>query len=294
MREFKHTHPWTIFLYFLMVIGFTMLIMHPIHVAMAVILSQVLYACVSDRTTFVKHLLFTLLVFCIIALSNPLFVHQGVTIIFYMNGNPMTLESFYYGLGFAGMITSVMTLFQVMNKVMSSDKFIYLFAKTIPTIALMLSMTMRLIPKFQKQTGRILQTQQTLGMDVHQGSPLRRVRRVVTMFSMLTTWAFENSIDTADSMKARGYGVGHRTSFTIFKFTLRDFILIGSTLLCAMVVWWSYQSIFQHFYYYPHVTDFIFTAQAILGYISYGLLFMIPLMVELREVMIWRCVQSNI
>ena len=69
------------------------------------------------------------------ALINPAFNHEGVTIIDYLpSGNPLTLESIIYGLCAAIMIVSVICHFSCYNEVMTSDKFIYLFGKIIPAI----------------------------------------------------------------------------------------------------------------------------------------------------------------
>ncbi len=40
--------------------------------------------------------------------------------------------------------------------------------------------------------------------------------------SILVTWALENAIDTADSMKDRGYVLPGRTAFSIYRFDRRD------------------------------------------------------------------------
>lgn len=42
------------------------------------------------------------------------------------------------------------------------------------------------------------------------------------VLSILITWALENSVDTADSMRSRGYGLPNRTSFSIYRFTFKD------------------------------------------------------------------------
>ena len=77
------------------------------------------------------------------ALINPAFNHEGVTIIDYLpSGNPLTLESIVYGFTSAVMIVSVICHFSCYNEIMTSDKFIYLFGKIIPAMSLIISMTM--------------------------------------------------------------------------------------------------------------------------------------------------------
>ncbi|MEI3176077.1 MAG: hypothetical protein V8S96_06110 [Lachnospiraceae bacterium] len=53
-----------------------------------------------------------------------------------------------------------------------------------------------------------------------------KVRGGVRVFDSLVSWSMENSIDTADAMKARGYGLPGRTNFSLFRFRQRDVILL--------------------------------------------------------------------
>ncbi len=90
--------------------------------------------------------------FVVAALINPAFSHSGKTILSYLpNGNPLTLESIIYGIAAAVMLISVIIWFSCYNEVMTSDKFVYLFGRIIPALSLVLSMTLRFVPKFKAQ-----------------------------------------------------------------------------------------------------------------------------------------------
>ena len=73
------------------------------------------------------------------AVLNPVFNHEGATILIYINDNPITLESIVYGFAAATMFISVIIWFSCYNAVMTSDKFIYLFGRVIPALSLVLS-----------------------------------------------------------------------------------------------------------------------------------------------------------
>ena len=83
----------------------------------------------------------------------------------------------------------------------------YLFGRVIPALSLVLSMTLRFVPLFRRQLEVVRQAQFCIGRDASCGSVWQRVRRAVTIFSIMVTWALENAIETADSMKSRGYGL---------------------------------------------------------------------------------------
>ena len=51
-----------------------------------------------------RNLAYYFFLFLLLAVVNPLFVHNGETILFFMNDNPITLEAFFYGMIVAVMI----------------------------------------------------------------------------------------------------------------------------------------------------------------------------------------------
>ena len=97
------------------------------------------------------------------AVTNPIFVHNGETILFFMNDNPVTLEAFIYGGAASLMIVSVLLWCRCYSAVLTTDKFLYLFGKVIPKLGLILSMAFRFIPLFKYQIRKINQSQKTIG-----------------------------------------------------------------------------------------------------------------------------------
>ena len=67
-------------------------------------------------------------------------------------------------------MASVVVWFSCYNEIITSDKFLYIFGKTFPSIALMISMVLRLIPKLTEQTKIIAKSQKTVGLDYSEGN----------------------------------------------------------------------------------------------------------------------------
>lgn len=128
--------------------------------------------------------------------------------------------------------------FSCYNQIMTSDKFIYLFGRIIPAMSLMLSMALRFVPHFMAQLKVIRNGQKCVGMDVSNGKWFKKIRYALNMVSILVTWALENAIETADSMKSRGYGLRGRTAFSIYRFNRRDKLL--GTMLVGFCVIFGY------------------------------------------------------
>ena len=94
-------------------------------------------------------------------------------------------------------------------------------------------MALRFVPKFQAQFHVVSEAQRCIGRDVSDGGVIRRIRNAVTIFSIMLTWSLENAIETADSMKSRGYGLPGRTAFSIYRFDDRDKMALGWLLYCG-------------------------------------------------------------
>ena len=183
---------------------------------------------------------------------NPAFVHQGVTILTYLpSGNPLTLESILYGLAAALLLASVVLWFRCFSTVMTSDKFIYLFGRVIPALSLVLSMTLRFVPRFRRQFRAVSQAQRYMGRDTASGGLVQRGKNAMKVFSVLVTWSLESAIDTADSMRSRGYGQPGRTAFSIYRLDDRDRSLLLWLGFCGLYLLVGALSRGLYFQYYP-------------------------------------------
>ena len=91
-----------------------------------------------------------------IIVINPLFNHEGMTILgYFKTGNPLTLESIIYGIFMALLMMNVILWFAIYNVIMTSDKFIYIFGRIIPHLSLIISMSLRYVPRFKEQFIRV-------------------------------------------------------------------------------------------------------------------------------------------
>ena len=224
MRDsFSSYHPLVNFLFFTEVLGFSMFLLHPLCLVISLFcaLGYDLYLNGKKALGLCFKGILPMMVFT--ALLNPLFNHEGVTILTYLpSGNPLTLESVLYGFAAAAMLATVVLWFACFNAVITSDKFVYLFGRIIPALSLVLSMSLRFVPRFLQQMKVVTRAQKCIGKDPSRGSLLHRIRCAGGILSTMISWALENGIDTADSMKSRGYGLPGRSAFSIYRFDRRD------------------------------------------------------------------------
>ncbi len=292
---FASYHPAVNFLYFVLVIGCSMFVMHPIFLALSCIGGMAYYLYLKKWKALKTALWMMLPVFLLSAIVNPLFTHKGVTVLTYFkNGNPLTLESILYGLGAGVMLVSVLNWFSCYQVVMTSDKFIYLFGKVIPAMSLILSMVFRFVPKFQKQIEKVSDAQKCIGRDVANGNVLDRAHHGTKILSVMTTWALENSVETADSMKSRGYGLRGRNNFSIYRFDTRDQVMTTAMAVMGLMVLAGIATKMVHFLYYPMIVINDLTVGAVLVYLCYGVLCFLPVGINVIEDIKWHYLKSKI
>ena len=252
--RFAKYHPLVNFLYFALVIGFSMGLEHPL----AQGISLACAAGYAVQTEGKKAVLFTLRwclpLMLLTAFINPAFSHAGITVLLYFpTGNPLTLESILYGLSAGVRIATVMLWFASFSRVITSDKFIYLFGRVIPALSLVLSMTLRFIPKFKTQLASVVDAQKSIGRDISEGSVWQRTKIAVTVLSIMVTWALENAIETADSMKSRGYGLPGRTAFSIYRLEERDKLALLYLGFCGIYLLTGSMVAAFGFRYFPSI-----------------------------------------
>lgn len=235
---FGDLHPAVTFVYFCAVLIFSMIQMHPVLLGISFAGAAAYAAALNPRGAGKFFLRFLLPLMLVMTAANPLLNHAGATILLYVNDNPLTLESLLYGAAAAILFAGVLCWFSCLNAVLTADKLIFLFSRSAPALSLMFTMTLRFVPRFRAQVAVIEEAQEGVGRGVKAGNFFARFRNGVRVLSILTTWALENGIVTADSMRARGYGLPGRTSFGIYRFDKRDkvvlFILIGLILAVSV------------------------------------------------------------
>lgn len=294
MSEFSKLNPWVILIYYIIVIFLSMFFNNPVLLLTSFVFALTMAIKASGWTKFKKGIWFYLIMFSLIVIINPIFVHQGATTLFYVNGNPYTLEAIVYGFVFGFILLSLILWFNSFNVIMTSDKIIYLFAKFVPTIGLIISMILRFIPRFQKHLTEIMAFSNLNNTGTNKSNIVTKGRNSTRTFSILLTWTFENSLDVANSMKSKGYGLLGRTSFHLFKFEKRDLIILLIMLGLLTLNIFNYYYIDYYFYYYPDIAPIKHDLLAIYGYVSYALLLAIPLIFEIKEDLKWRYLKSKI
>lgn len=292
---FSEYHPVVNFVFFGLALGFAMFFTHPVCLLLSLCPAAVYAKKICGAGAFRSMARFLLPSVLLIVLVNPAFNHQGTTILCYLpRGNPLTLESILYGAFSAVAFVSVFFWFGCFTAVMTEDKFIYLFGKLIPALSLLLSMAFRFVPRFKAQFDAVKEAQTDVGLHRDGARPISRIKTAFSVFSATVTWALENAVETADSMKSRGYGLKGRTAFSIYSFTERDKAALIWLCFCGIYVLCGSFAGDLFWRWYPNVRGVLFEPRTLSVQIVYFALCATPLWLDGREERKWRLLRSKI
>ena len=292
MKRIDQQNPIVIFLYFLLT-AFLTAFGTDIVVSFISLLAFLLFYIIKDENNGKKRHVFIILLFVVSAFINPVTNHRGETPLFVVNDNPITVEAFLYGLCMAGTVCSVIYLFSVFSLIMTSDKLMYVFGIVSPKSALLLSMALRYIPLFIRQHKKVKSVQKAMGL-FKDGNIVDRFKGNLRVFSIMVTWALENGIITADSMSARGYSEKRRTSFSFYRFTKSDYLLLTVIILLSgvCIAGKIYGVIGTSFY--PQFIPSDINGKSIIVYLCFTVLAFVPSILELKEELKWKYLMLKI
>lgn len=277
MNSFKNLNPYFLITYFVFVLFISIFSFNPLYTGGGMLGAVSYCFLILEKKNIYKSLLIYLLVFLAVTLLNPLFSHNGKTVLFFINDNRITLEALIYGAVLALAIVEVIFWFKCFNTIFDSEKIIFLFGKISPKTALVFSMTLRFIPNFINNFKSVNMSQKLINKN-------HRLKRYLNSFSAVITQSMEDSIITSDSMNARGYGLKHRTFYSRFKFTSTDLILliISAVLFVLTIIERT------SFLYYPGFLAPKLSLLNCLSFLSFLVLSFIPFIFEIKEGIRWR------
>ena len=306
---FKGYHPLVNVLFFISIIAFGMLLRHPVYLVISFISSTAYYLKLSgkDGRKTVFRFLLPMLLFVVII--NSFFNHYGVTTLFILpSGNNFTFEALVMGIVSGITVVSVIQWFFCCNEVVTEDKFMHIFGRILPKGALVVSMILRFVPLYRRRYKEISQARKSIGLN-GTDSFICKMKNTFKNIGILVSWSFENAIETADSMKARGYGLKGRTYYSRFQWHTGDTLALILLVLFDALIIFGLVSNSAYCIYNPYViinqpSTYIinelnltinpFGFLSIISLIAFTLLCFLPLTIDLKEDIKWHRLQSKI
>ena len=309
--EFDLYHPSIPALFLTAVLVFTFAVFHPVFLGISFCAAILYNLFLKGWRALSKSLSWQLPLLAIITLLNPLMNSSGSTVLFVWGGHhAFYLEALLYGLFMGLMLITVLLWFSNLTQVLTSDKIMQLTGSVLPTLGLMMTMTMRLVPQFVRRGNLIRSTQLACssagvyqvdeqgqvgekasgtvkGAGTRQGWFARRVsgtRFYMRMVSVLMGWGMEDSLDTAQAMLARGWGAAKRSNYKRSSFRAGDGLMLALILALIVLSIIGVVVLMDGFAFYPTVGPLVLSW----WYLPYGVLMFLPFILEAKGRILWR------
>lgn len=272
---FETYHPFLIFVYFALAICLTFFCMHPVYIAISFCCASCYYVVLKGWHAYFSTLKFLLFLAFAIAGINAFFSGAGSSILFTFASCVVTFEALMYGLCAAGMLCAVLLWFFCCSEVLSNDKSLFLFGRLFPCISMVISMVFSFVPRFISKGHTIQESQKGF-----LGDPLSLKEKTIQgirVASVLAGLSMEDSIITASSMNARGFGsVKRRGTYMKYIWHKQDSFMLCILLIFFIIHLFFAYSIMQGFTFYPEMQTLSFSP----SYIAYAAMLLLPVFIE--------------
>lgn len=229
---------------------------------------------VKEWFLFIKFAFFLSIILIVI---NMLASQHGSHIIFRAIGVPLfgniklTLESLVFGIGMSLRLLSTISAFAILTLTINPDVLlqIILTLKFPYRTVLTTSIAVRFIPCLLSDLDTIQDSLKTRGYKMNEGGFINRIKKRLVIFPPLLSNSLERSIQSAEAMESRGFGLkGKKNFFKKIQTTKTDyfFIILPILLIFLIIMMWILN--IGTYDYYPSITPVALS----LSYFIIGLL----------------------
>lgn len=279
--RFDSYHPMINFIYFAAAIVCAVSFRHPVFLG----ISYGAAFCYSVKLNGKRSLIFNICLIPLIfiyALYYSYYNHFGITNLrANFIGNKITLEALAVGCVRGVTAASVLMIFSCIFAVVSSDKVVYLLGRISPRLSLFLSILLRFVPRVKQRGRHIELSRRGIGKGCGQGNLWQRALHTCSFLSILITWTLEDFVESAASMKCRGYSLKGRTAFSIYRFDNRDRSFVLALFFCLTVTGAAAALNQTTMIYQPEIIVNRITPVSFFFYGAYGLFLLLPMLLQI-------------
>ena len=270
-------------LYFLGVVGLTMVCIQPVLIGISFVSALVFSCLVRGAEKTVHGLMWQVPTIVLLTVVNPLLSAAGSTYVMHIGPIMVYTEALLYGFCAGLMLVATILWFENASVVLSADRLLTLFNGKAPTVVLAISMATRLVPMLVRRGKEVADVRKVAGVDKGAGFRVRVVYAAEHV-GTLVGWSLADSIETADSMRARGWGSGvARSCWKDQSFCARDALITALIalflLVCIFLAWVAC----SQYTFYPRASTLV----CWWGYIPYGLYMLMPAFLDCLERLAW-------
>jgi len=254
-----------------------MLVFQPVYLLLSLVGGLLFTVVTAGPADFARKLVWMIPMLVLVCLANPFFSASGSTELLRMGWMVVYVESLAYGACMGVLLVSTFLWFEAFALVLTPDRMLSTAGKALPTVSLVVSMAMGLVPQLLRRVHGMRRTLKACTCDdadargtSHMRGKLDEAARLSTM---LVSWSLEDSLERADVMRARGWREDvKRTSYRTYRLRDADKIALAAlTLLVAASGLLGWVAL-QQWRFYPTMPRLVVWW----GYVPYLLLVLLP------------------
>lgn len=286
--ELTQIHPAVYALYYIVLMLFAFLFNNPYYLLSFLTCIIVLVVLQGINDEFKDTIKIFIPMALLIIVLNPLTTKVGSTRLYIWGNQFITLEAVTYGILMSISFFIILLLFASYNRAVSYQEMLYVFSKRFPNISMIIVMALRFIPLLSYRLTEVNKIFKFGNPKNASKTRMNQIKDTATEMARVCSWSLEESIMTARSMKARGYGITDRTSYLSYEFRKVDKIFLitvmGTVTVSVLGLAFGYGRITI----YPTL-NFSFSQNPInIYYISFLILLMPLICLELKERVAWQ------
>ncbi len=276
---FYKLHPVTLMAYVCLIIALSMVYSHPLYL-LGILFAIGLVMISSDNLQEWKgYLKFSILMILVILIVNVIVVNRGATVLYRGGRLPVigrikiTLEALTFAIGMGIRLLIIISGFCFYTYTVHPDGVLRLFSKWGNKSVLVITLATRLFPLMIEDFRRISEIQRCRGVKLNSGRWYERAKNTLPIFSVLLLSSLERSFQIAESMHARGYGSGDRSSYKRNYYRPRDYLILMSVFFAITLCLWAYLMGLSTYKYYPRLQSLDIQSIVIVGILTFILSF---------------------
>lgn len=211
---------------------------------------------------------------------NLLFNHHGSTVIYRLHwfGTTelnFTLEVLVFAVAMSLRLLIMLEAFCLFTYLVNPDQIVKYLSHWGGNTALALAITLRLLPELVTKTVTIREIQACRGVEWDNGGIIKKLRNSLPLMAVLLGDSLEGSMQLAQSLQTRGFGVGKRVIYNTAFWSFQDTIFSAITLTGMGLVIALTLSVQSSFVFYPRLEP-VFSQSALYATLSLMLIFSYP------------------
>lgn len=274
--KFDSYHPIINLIYFVTAITCALSLKHPVFLGISFVCAFLYSIKLGGRKVLLFN--FILMMFALFyGVFYASYEHFGMTELWKNAiGNPITLEAILYGMTKGVVGAAVCMWFFCVFQLITTDKIVYLLGRISPHLSLFFSILLRTIPRVNDRAKEIETAREGIGKGVNQGRMWEKILHFFRVLSILITWLMENFVESANSMKSRGYSLKERTAYSIYRFDYRDGCLLGGFFVGILLVITAVLTGETKVYFDPMIWISPVTVKSFIYYVGYVIFLLLP------------------